>query len=80
MAYLLPNSLILHIPKIGTDWIRAACSSAVQGQIRELGDWHLGDSAKNVHAEARPDGIRRIELEFAITYGFRWREWNPRKR
>lgn len=24
MAYLLPNCLILHIPKTGSDWVRAA--------------------------------------------------------
>tara|TARA_R110000868_G_scaffold376770_1_gene641856 strand:+ start:7137 stop:7742 length:606 start_codon:yes stop_codon:yes gene_type:complete len=40
MAYLLPHCLILHIPKTGSDWVRAACQEAVQGPISEIGEWH----------------------------------------
>lgn len=40
MAYLLPNCLILHIPKTGSDWVRKACQAAVRGRIREIGEWH----------------------------------------
>ena len=40
MAYLLPNCLILHIPKTGSDWVRAACQEAVEGPISEIGEWH----------------------------------------
>ncbi|QDV48449.1 hypothetical protein [Gimesia fumaroli] len=40
MACLLPHCLILHIPKTGSDWVRAACYEAVEGPITEIGDWH----------------------------------------
>ena len=40
MAYLLPHCLILHIPKTGSDWVRAACQEAVKGPICEIGEWH----------------------------------------
>ncbi len=40
MAYLLPKCVILHIPKTGSDWIRAACQAGVQGPISEIGEWH----------------------------------------
>jgi hypothetical protein len=40
MACLLPHCLILHIPKTGSDWVRAACYEAVEGPINEIGDWH----------------------------------------
>lgn len=39
MACLLSNSLILHIPKTGSDWVRAACYESVEGPISEVGDW-----------------------------------------
>jgi hypothetical protein len=40
MAYLLSRSLILHVPKTGSDWVRAACQAAVRSRIREIGPWH----------------------------------------
>ncbi|MCH9776818.1 MAG: hypothetical protein K0U90_10330 [Planctomycetes bacterium] len=52
MAYLLPHCLILHIPKTGSDWVRAACQEAVEGPISEVGDWHCDlQTAKQILQE-----------------------------
>ncbi len=52
MAYLLPNCLILHIPKTGSDWVRAACQEAVEGSITEIGEWHCDlQTAKKILLE-----------------------------
>ena len=42
MAYLLPTCLILHVPKTGSNWVRAACQASVRErrQIAEIGEWH----------------------------------------
>lgn len=53
MAYLLPRCLILHVPKTGSDWVRAACQAAVRGAIREVGSWHCDlETAKAIFEEA----------------------------
>ena len=52
MACLLPNCLILHIPKTGSDWVRAACYEAVEGPSSEIGEWHCDlQTAKQILLE-----------------------------
>ncbi|WP_417396031.1 hypothetical protein [Gimesia chilikensis] len=63
MACLLSNSLILHIPKTGSDWVRAACYESVEGPISEVGDWHCDlNNAKRILLE------KKQEIPFIITF------------
>ncbi|QDU10750.1 hypothetical protein [Gimesia aquarii] len=63
MAYLLPHTLILHIPKTGSDWVRTACYEAVEGPITEIGDWHCDlQTAKQIILE------KGIEIPLTITF------------
>ena len=40
MAHLMSNSLLLYIPKTGSDWLRRTCFETVKGGVTEVGDWH----------------------------------------
>lgn len=40
MALRLSRTAILHIPKTGSDWVRAACHAAMRTPISEIGEWH----------------------------------------
>ena len=43
MALLLDERcVILHVPKTGGTWVRAACQAAVDGEVVEVGEHHAG--------------------------------------
>jgi hypothetical protein len=40
MAFRLQHSIILHIPKTGSEWVRMACKRSIEVPIEEISDHH----------------------------------------
>lgn len=87
MAHLLANSLLLYIPKTGSDWLRKTCHLSVEGGVKEIGDWHcdLLLATKILAVQNRPlpftGAFVRHPLEWYRSAWVYWKQTNrfPRR-
>lgn len=70
MALRLSRTIILHIPKTGSDWVRAACHAAVKTPVSEIGEWHSDLSQVRAMLDSQP-GFHPIFATF-IRHPLSW--------